>query len=206
MNQAQTIALYQPLLHTIAYNIVRCKADAEDIVQETFLKWLSVDHQKIENTKAYLITAVKNNCLRHIETVKKKKEEYLEALQSSDLVHWFKEINLSQIDLDINLKAAFRVMQTKLQPIERAVFLLKDVFDVDYETLQKTLDKNKAHCRQLLCRARKKLAEETSRIHLDLPNKSSLLESFRQACDLESASDLIGELKKDITEAIRKKF
>ena len=206
MDQAQTIALYQPLLHTIAYNIVRCKADAEDIVQETFLKWLSVDHQKIENTKAYLITAVRNNCLKHIEAVKKKKEEYLEAIQSSDLVHWFKEINLSQIDLDINLKAAFRVMQTKLQPIERAVFLLKDVFDVDYETLQKTLDKNKAHCRQLLCRARKKLAEETSKIQMDLPNKSALLESFRRACDLESASDLIGELKKDITEAIRKKF
>ena len=206
MDQAQTIALYQPLLHTIAYNIVRCKADAEDIVQETFLKWLSVDHQKIENTKAYLITAVRNNCLKHIEAVKKKKEEYLEAIQSSDLVHWFKEINLSQIDLDINLKAAFRVMQTKLQPIERAVFLLKDVFDVDYETLQKTLDKNKAHCRQLLCRAMKKLAEETSKIQMDLPNKSALLESFRRACDLESASDLIGELKKDITEAIRKKF
>ena len=206
MNQAQTIALYQPLLHTIAYNIVRCKADAEDIVQESFLKWLSVDHQKIENTKAYLITAVRNNCLKHIETVKKKKEEYFEAIQSSDLMHWFKEINLSQIDLDINLKAAFRVMQTKLQPIERAVFILKDVFDVDYETLQKTLDKNKAHCRQLLCRARKKLAEETSKIQLDLPNKSTLLESFRKACDFESASDLIGELKKDITEAIRKKF
>jgi len=206
MNQAQTIALYQPLLHTIAYNIVRCKADAEDIVQETFLKWLSIDQEKIGNTKAYLITAVKNNCLKHIEAVKKKKEEYLEAIQSSDLVHWFKDINLSQIDLDISLKAAFRVMQTKLQPIERAVFLLKDVFDVDYETLQKTLDKNKAHCRQLLCRARKKLADETSKIHLELPNKSALLESFRKACDLESASELISELKKDITEAIRKKF
>ena len=186
----------------IAYNIVRCKADAEDIVQETFLRWLSVDHQKIENTKAYLVTAVRNNCLKHIETVKRKKEEYLEAIQSSDLMHWFKEINLSQIDLDVNLKAAFRVMQTKLQPIERAVFLLKDVFDVDYDTLQKTLDKNKAHCRQLLCRARKKLAEETAKIQMDLPSKSTLLESFRKACDFESASDLISELKKDI----RKKF
>ena len=121
-------------------------------------------------------------------------------------MNWFKEINLSQIDLDINLKAAFRVMQTKLQPIERAVFLLKDVFDVDYDTLQKTLDKNKAHCRQLLCRARKKLAEETSKIHLELPGGSALLENFRKACDIESAADLIGELKKDITDAIRKKF
>ena len=57
MNQAQTIALYQPMLHTIAYNLVRCKQDAEDIVQETFVKWLTIDQQKIENTKAYLIRA-----------------------------------------------------------------------------------------------------------------------------------------------------
>ena len=52
MNQAQAIELYQPLLHRIAYNIVRCKADAEDIVQETFLKWLSMESEKSRNTKA----------------------------------------------------------------------------------------------------------------------------------------------------------
>lgn len=206
MDQAATISLYQPLLHTIAYRLVRCKEDAEDIVQETFLRWLSIDHEKIENTKAYLIASVRNNCLKHIETVKKKKEECLEAIQSSDLVHWFKEINLSHIDLDINLKAAFRVLQTKLQPIERAVFLLKDVFDVDYDTLQKTLDKNKAHCRQLLCRARKKLNEEASKIQLEFAGKSALLDTFKKACDLGNAADLITELKNDVTTAIRNKF
>lgn len=206
MTQAQTIALYQPLLHTIAYNLVRCKADAEDIVQETFLKWLTIDQQTIENTKAYLITAVKNNCLKHIEAMKRKKEECLEAIQSSELVHWFKEINLSHLDLDFDLKAAFRVLQTKLQPVERAVFLLKDVFDVDYDTLQKALNKNKDHCRQLLCRARKKLADETSKIQIELPNRSTLLESFRKACDFDNAAELIGELKRDITAALRKKF
>jgi DNA-directed RNA polymerase specialized sigma24 family protein len=61
MNNAQAIALYQPMLQAIAYNLVRCKADAEDIVQETFLKWLTLGPQKVENTKAYLITAVRNN-------------------------------------------------------------------------------------------------------------------------------------------------
>src|SRR5690606_10607667 len=63
---AQTISLYQPLLHTIAYNLVRCKQDAEDIVQETFIKWLTIDHEKVQNTKAYLVRAVTNNCLNHL--------------------------------------------------------------------------------------------------------------------------------------------
>lgn len=201
MTTAETISLYQPLLHSIAYNLLRCKEDAEDVVQETFLKWLSVDRQKINDTKAYLVRAVTNNCLHHIESLKKKKTECLEAINSSELVHWLKDININHIDLEIDLKAAFKVLQTKLQPLERAVFLLKDVFDFDYETLQKALDKNKDHCRQLLCRARKKLSEETSKIHFDLPSKASLLESFRAACNFGNEAELISELQKDISDA-----
>jgi RNA polymerase sigma factor (sigma-70 family) len=198
MNPAQTITMYQPLLQSIAFNILRCKEDAEDIVQETFARWLTVDQKNIENTKAYLIRAVTNNCLKHIELLKKKKEEYIEAIQSSELVHWFREINFNHLDLDIDLKAAFRVLQTKLQPLERAVFLLKDVFDFDYDTVQKALDRNKDHCRQILCRARKKLSDETSKIHVDLPSGSALLESFRKACDINNMAGLVAELRKEI--------
>jgi len=202
MNQAQTIAMYQPLLHTIAYNLVRCKEDAEDIVQETFVKWLSLDHQKIENTKAYLIRSVTNNCLNHLAALKRKKEEYLDTV--SETFHRFKETSLAHLDLEINVSAALNVLHSKLEPLERAVYLLKEVFDFDYDDLQETLDKKKEHCRQLFCRAKKKLNDETSKIHL--PDKSKLLESFRNACDFGTASDLISELKKDITETLSKKF
>ncbi|MEI9919524.1 MAG: sigma-70 family RNA polymerase sigma factor [Bacteroidota bacterium] len=196
MTQAQTIQLYQPLLQRIAYNLVKSNADAEDIVQETFLRWLTIDQKKIENTKAYLIRAVTNNCLSHLETLKRKKEEYLETLSSSEFVQKLKEVNFSHLDLDVDLKQAFKVLQAKLQPLERAVFLLKEVFDFDYDSLTKTLDKKKDHCRQLLARARKKLAEKTSNVHIELP--SQLMEKFRT----ENISELISHLKEDI----RKKF
>jgi RNA polymerase sigma-70 factor (ECF subfamily) len=204
MNQAQAIVLYQPMLHTIAYNLVRCKADAEDIVQETFLKWLCIDQQKIENTKAYLIRAVTNNCLNHLNALKNKKTEQFEV-HLHDFLNKVKDVHFSKIDLDANLKAAFKVLHTKLEPLERAVFLLKEVFDVDYETLHKALDKKKDHCRQLVSRAKKKLSEETSKIHIELPDTSKLLESFRHACDFNSMSGLIQELKTDITYTLRKK-
>ena len=206
MNQAQTIALYQPLLHSIAYNLVRCKADAEDIVQETFLKWLTIDQKTIENTKAYLIRAVTNNCLTHLNNLKRKKEEYLETINSSELVQKLKEMNFSHLDIDVELKNAFRVLQEKLQPLERAVFLLKEVFDFDYDTLQQALNKKKDHCRQLLSRARKKLEEGTSKVSMDLPSASSLMDTFRKACTMENASELVTHLKNDISETIRKKF
>lgn len=206
MNHSQTISLYQPLLHTIAYNLVRCKADAEDIVQETFLKWLSVDQQKIENTKAYLIKAVTNNCLNHLNSFKRKKTEYLESLHLPEFLQKTKETNLAKMDLDVNLKAAFAVLNAKLEPLERAVFLLKEVFDLDYDALQQTLNKKKDHCRQLFSRAKKKLNEETSKMHFDFPDTVKMMDSFRNACDLNNASIFVEQLKTDLSTTLRKKF
>lgn len=205
MSREQTITLYQPLLHAIAYNIVRCKADAEDIVQETFLRWLSLGPKKIENTKAYLVKAVRNNCLNHINALRHKKEELLNQHNIAEIISRFKEANFAHLDLEIELAKAMKVLHTKLEPLERAVFLLKGVFDFDYEVLQETLDKKKEHCRQLFCRAKKKLSEETSKLNFELPDTSNLIENFRKACDFGNASELINELKKDVASALSKK-
>lgn len=198
MNHAQTITLYQPLLHSIAYNLVRCKEDAEDIVQETFTKWLTIDQKKIENTKAYLIKAVTNNCLNHLNALKRKKEEYFDHINLQEIFTKFKETNLSKIDLDVNLNAAFKLLQDKLGPVERAVYVLKEAFDFDYDELQQLLNKKKDHCRQLFCRAKKKLEEETSKIHFNLPDGSSLMKTFRDACEKGNPAHLVAELKKHI--------
>ena len=197
MNQAQTIALYQPMLYSIAYNLVRCKQDAEDIVQETFLRWLNAEQEKIQNIKAYLIKAVTNNCLNHLKTLKRKKEEYLESIHVPEFITKIKESNFANIDLDAYLTGAMKVLHTKLEPLERAVFLLKEIFDVDYDTLHTTLNKKKDHLRQLLSRAKKKLEEEKAKIHFDMPFVSSFVESFKKACQGDT-DELISSLKRDI--------
>lgn len=206
MNQAHAITLYQPLLHQIAYNLLRCKADAEDIVQDTFVKWLSVDHSKVENTKAYLIKSVTNNCLNHLNSLKKKKEEYWDSIQLSDLLVKFKDSDFAHIDFEKELSAAFKVIQTKLEPVERAAYLLREVFDYEYDEIQKVLDKKADHCRQLLTRARKKLSEEQGKIKLNIqmPDTSNLFESFKKACHVEDASEFVQHLKADISAALNK--
>jgi len=196
LNQAQTIALYQPTLEAIAFQILKCKADAEDVVQETFLKWLSVEQEKINNTKAYLVRAVTNNCLTHITALKKKKEQCLDSIRWNEILEKFKESDISH-DVEAELSKAFRILQHKLEPLERAVYLLKEVFDFDYASLQKTLNKKQDHCRQLLCRAKKKLDEESQKINVEL-GKIKWIESFKNACDLGNAIELIDDLKKDI--------
>ncbi len=196
MNHEKTIILYRPLLEAIAYNLVRSKADAEDIVQETFLKWLTLGPQKIENTKAYLIKAVKNNCINHLSTIRKKKEELFNQHNLSELLGRFKETSLAHLDFDVEMAKAYKILQAKLEPLERAVYVLKEVFDFDYEALQEALDKKKDHCRQLFCRAKKKLADETSKINFELPDTSKFIESFRKACYMGNAVELVNELQK----------
>jgi RNA polymerase sigma factor (sigma-70 family) len=205
LNQAQVITLYQPLLHRIAYNLLRCKADAEDIVQETFIKWLSIDQAKIDNTKAYLIKSVTNNCISHLHSLKKKKEEYWDSVQLSELMVKFRESDFANIDFEKELSAAFKVIQTRLEPLERAAYLLKEVFNYEYEEIQKVLDKKADHCRQLFSRARKKLEEEKGKMKFDLPDTSNLFESFKTACHLEDANEFIQHLKKDISCAMQSK-
>lgn len=194
------------MLQGIAYKILQCKADAEDIVQDTFLKWLSVDQAHIKNTKAYLINAVINNCINHLNTLKRKKESYFDNINIQDFLSWFSEPDFLQFDLQTEISEAFSLIQTKLEPLERAVFLLKEVFDFDYDTLQEVLDKRKDHCRQLFSRARRKLFQETDKINFNLPNTNELFKSFKNACDLGNPNDFINELKNDISGALKKSF
>jgi RNA polymerase sigma factor (sigma-70 family) len=204
LNPGHDIALYHPLLHSVAYNILRCKHDAEDMVQDTFLKWLSIDRSKILNTKAYLITAVTNNCLNHLNTLRKKKEEYWESSKFSQLIVKFKETDFSHLDLETELSAAFKVLHTKLEPLERAAYLLKEAFDFDYETIQQVLNKKADHCRQLFCRAKKKLSIDSQSLHFELPNKDQLVQSFKKACE-GPAGHFIQDLKRDISAKLKRK-
>ncbi|HEX7014480.1 MAG TPA: sigma-70 family RNA polymerase sigma factor [Cyclobacteriaceae bacterium] len=198
---AQTIALYQPLLQSIAYNLVRCKEDAEDIVQETFLKFLTLKPGNVVNLKAYLVQSVVNNCRNHLKALHRKKEDLFSQLSQvklAEILGRFRESNFSHLDLEINLQEAFRALQQKLEPLERAVFVLKEIFGFDYETLQETLDKKKDHLRQLFSRAKSKLSKESFRVRVELPDINILAAAFRKACHLGHAGELLAVLNPDI--------
>jgi RNA polymerase sigma factor (sigma-70 family) len=201
MSHTQTIALYQPLLQSIAYNLVRCKEDAEDIVQETFLRFLTVKPGKVVNLKAYLIQSVVNNCRNHLKALQRKKEDFFSQLSQvnlAEILGRFRESNFSHLDLEINIQEALKMLQQKLEPLERAVFVLKEVFEFDYEMLQETFDKKKDHLRQLLSRAKSKLNKESFRIRVEFPDISALTDAFRQACNLGQTDELVTALKSDV--------
>ncbi len=201
MTQTQTIALYRPLLNSIAIKMVGCIHDAEDIVQDTFLKYLSIDKSKIENTKAYLVRAVTNNCINHLNAFNQKKKEYIETFQNLELSDM---INFDSFDLENEISTALAAMHKKLEPVEKAIFLMREVFDYEYDELQDIFEKKKDHCRQIVSRAKEKMSLDKMKFKVDLPNHTKLLESFSNACSFGDPEELIANLNREIEE--RKKL
>ncbi|MEQ9425676.1 MAG: sigma-70 family RNA polymerase sigma factor [Cyclobacteriaceae bacterium] len=205
MHQDQAISLYRPMLHSIAYKIVGCMDDAEDIVQDTLLKWLTIDKSKIENTKSYLIKAVVNNCLNHLERIKKFRKELFDQVNPTELIERSKELEIFKFDFENELSEALEVIHKKLEPIEKAVFILREGFNYEYDELQLILEKKKENCRQLLSRAKSKLEEGKVKFSINPLTHNRALEVLKSAWESGKSSDLINHLLNEIGYAPTKK-
>lgn len=198
MSQTQTISLYQPLLYAIALRMVGSLQDAEDIVQDTFVKWLTIDHEKIENTRAYLIRTVTNNCINHLNSFRKKKSEYFSNLKNSELLEKYREFEFPKFDLENELSEALTLIHKKLEPVEKGIYLLREVFDFEYEDLQEIFGKKKENCRQLFSRAKEKLQQENRKKTSTDTQPLQLLESFKKACNFGQLSEFVNQISQEV--------
>jgi len=192
MSQAEA-TLYRPLLHTIAYKIVGCSAIAEDMVQDTFLNWFKNERKEVKDAKAYLISSVRNLSINHL---KKKKDELFENF-TPNLPSFSINTDISYLDIKQEISESMAVLLKKLAPAERAVFVLKEVFNFDYSDLPAIIGKTSDNCRQLLSRAQQKLNQEKERFTLEPQKLSSLIGNFKKAT-LGEFEGLIKTLKEDI--------
>ena len=199
MDHAQVISLYRPTLQSIALRMLGSLADAEDIVHDTFLKWMTIDTSHIKNTKAFLIKSVTNNCINFLKKVKGSPgtlEEDHDLIVDDALTLTVKED-------EHKISQAWSLINAKLAPVERAVYVLREGFNFEYEDLQHIVDRSSDNCRQLFKRAKDKISTEVPRISIDLPS-FKIPVTFKNACNLGHISDLIADLKVDLP--IKKKF
>jgi len=146
----------RPALFGIAYRMLGSAADAEDMLQEAFLRFR--DAENVENTGAFLRTVVTRLCLDHLKSAQVQRESYIgpwlpEPLPSEKLALDPDEA----MERTESVSIAFLLLLESLSPEERAVFLLREVFDYEYNEIAKTVNKSEAACRQLLSRARKRV-------------------------------------------------
>jgi len=183
---------HRNLLFTVAYEMLGSAADAEDVVQETWLRWAEVDRWTVRDPRAYLVRIVTRQALNRMRTMSRRREDYVGE--------WLPEPLLTSPDVadDVELAeslsiATLTVLET-LAPPERAVFVLREVFDVSYDEIAAAVDKSPDAVRQIASRARKHVAARRPRIDVSRTEQEQVLRRFLAAFttgDLQGLMDVM---------------
>jgi RNA polymerase sigma-70 factor (ECF subfamily) len=187
---------HRRLLFSLAYRMLGSVADAEDIVQEAYLRWQSAKDEEIRAPKAYLSTIVTNLCINQLQSARVKREEYIGPWLPEPLITDENQDPMRNIQMADSLSMAFMILLESLTPTERACFLLREVFDYDYEEVARMVGKSEANCRQMVSRARQHVRERRTRFDSPREMQSRLTEQFMKACasgDLEGLMSILAE-------------
>ena len=191
---------HRSLLFSIAYRMLGSVADAEDVVQETYLRWRDVTEEEVRSPRSYLSAMVTRLSINRLRSAQARREEYVGPwLPEPLLSNRVEGITTDPAELDESLSMAFLVLLESLNPVERAVFLLREVFDYDYEEISRIVGKSEANCRQIAHRARQSVAARRPRFERSPEQEERLTERFVEACMSGDMEGLISLLSEDIT-------
>jgi RNA polymerase sigma-70 factor, ECF subfamily len=193
---AEAFLAHRNLLFTIAYEMLGSAADAEDVLQETWLRWAGVDLDTVQDQRAYLIRITTRQALGRLRTLRRRKESYVGP--------WLPEPLLTAPDVaeDVELAdsvsmAMLLVLET-LTPTERAVFVLREVFDLEYGEIAQAVGKSPAAVRQIAHRARAHVAARRPREVVSTAQTRTAIEAFRRAIETGDLQQLLDILAPDV--------
>jgi RNA polymerase sigma-70 factor, ECF subfamily len=198
----ESFETYRPYLFSVAYRILGSAMDAEDMVQETFLRFQKTPPETIVSPKAFLTTIITRLCMDQLHLARKQREVYPGPwLPEPILTESRAEVMGPEASLDMeeSVSLAFLILLEQLQPVERAVFLLREVFDYEYAEIATILGKSGVACRQWFSRAKKHLAEHRPRFPVAVDAHRQLLTSFFQAVQGGKLDELTHILADDVT-------
>lgn len=189
---------HRPLLFSIAYRMLGSVADAEDMLQETFLRWQQVAAGEIESPRAFLVTILSRLCINHLQSARVRREEYFGSWLPEPVVTGPAADPTAALQIDDSLSMAFLVLLERLTPTERAVLLLREAFDYDYADIARILGQSEANCRQILRRARLHVTENRPRFDPLPEQREEMLQRFLRASDSGDVEGLLALLSDDI--------
>lgn len=204
MNPALAFERYYSILYAIAFRFLQSKEDAEDIVQETFTRWIAEKNEHIENTKAYLITSVRNSSINYLNELKRKKHESINnwTEQLTDCQNYF---DLMYSDLEKEMSAKFAKIMSKLTPQEQTVFLLRDSFKMSYEDIAQTLDLKIENARKIFQRAKERMQQKQERFEVNTIKQKETLQKFLKAHTEGEMTDYLSYMKKELNDWLIRK-
>ncbi|MFF1439778.1 RNA polymerase sigma-70 factor [Streptomyces sp. NPDC058295] len=191
-----TFVAHRNLLFTVAYEMLGSAVDAEDVLQETWLRWIEVDLAQVRDRRAYLVRITTRQALNRLRTMTRRKEAYIgpwlpePLLTASDVAQ--------DAELAESVSMALMLVLETLSPTERAVFVLREAFDVGYEEIAAAVDKSPAAVRQIAHRARKHVDARRPREVVSPRETRAVLESFRRALDTGDIQGLLDVLAPEV--------
>ncbi|PZD71782.1 ECF RNA polymerase sigma factor SigJ [Acaryochloris thomasi RCC1774] len=194
----ETFQQYQSLLFGIAYRMLGTIMDAEDMVQETFLRWQRASNNQVQSPKRYLTTIVTRLCIDRLRSAQVKREQYIGPWLPEPIVTSAADPAAKAEQAD-SLSMAFLVLLERLSPIERAVFLLREIFDYDYNTIGLIVEKSPSNCRQIARRAKQRIHDVRSRFSTSPHQREEITQQFLRACEQGDLQGLLNLLADDIT-------
>jgi RNA polymerase sigma-70 factor (TIGR02957 family) len=187
---------HRSLLFTVAYEMLGSAADAEDVLQESWLRWADVDHSQVRDPRAYLVRVVTRQGLNRLRTLSRRREDYVGE--------WLPEPLLTSPDVadDVELAesvsiAMLTVLET-LEPTERAVFVLREVFGTPYGEIAEAVGKSAAAVRQIARRARDHVAARKPRVRVSSSEQQAVVERFLAALRNGQVQELIELMAPDV--------
>jgi RNA polymerase sigma-70 factor, ECF subfamily len=172
-------------------------SDAEDMLQETYVRWQQLAFDEIRSPRAMLVTIVSRLCINHLQSARQQREQYFGLwLPEPLLTATADSSNVHQIDESLSI--AFLMLLERLNPLERAMLLLRDVFDYDYLEIATILGRSEAACRQILHRARQRVTSDRPRFPASPEDGERMLEKFLDATSNGDMDGLLSLLSKEI--------
>ena len=184
-------------LFGLAYRMLASRADAEDIVQEAYVRWHEAGPGRIENPEAWLVTTTTRLAIDRLRRLKAEREAYVGPWLPQPIVT--DEPPDRHLHLAADLSIAFLTLLERLAPDERAAFLLHDVFDVGYGQIASVLERSEAACRQVVHRARERVRGDRKRFDVTEAAKATLLQKFVAAMEARDEPALLALFAPDAT-------
>ncbi len=184
---------HRPLMFSIAYRMLGSASEAEDVIQDAWLRTRQDEHADIRSPRAYLTTIVTRLCIDHLRSAERTRLEYPGPWLPEPLA----EPNQESVELASSLTTAFLVLLEQLAPAERAVFLLREVFELDFDEIAQSVGKSEANTRQILARARGRLRDSRRRFAVSRDESEAVVRRFRHACVTGNVADMMAVLHAD---------
>lgn len=189
---------YRKLLFSIAYRMLGSVMEAEDMVQEAYLRWQEVDHGTVESPKAYLTTVLTRLCIDYLRSAQARRETYVGPWLPEPLVSDAQSDPQGQTMRAEAISMAFLVLMEELSPEQRAAFLLREVFDYDYATIATVLRKSEANARQLVSRARRRVHVNKEVSTVSLQEQMEIADAFWGALQQGDVQGVLNLLAEDV--------